>query len=107
MNPGRFMASKKIEASKAQAKLELAAAQRNEQRYVLRLYVAGYRGRGGGLVFYTAEDDSGLHWKRHNLSSGGVAAASCAIVDLNGDSKPDILSIGASTANVVWFENAN
>ncbi len=69
--------------------------------------VAGYRGRGGGLVFYTAEDESGLRWKRHDLSLGGVAAASCAIVDLNGDSKPDILSIGASTANLVWFENKN
>jgi len=41
MSPGKFMASKQIEASKAQAKLELAAAQRKEQRYVLRLYVAG------------------------------------------------------------------
>lgn len=69
--------------------------------------VAGYRGRGGGLVYYAAEDDSGLRWKRHDIDIGGVAAASCAIVDLNADGKPDIVAIGSSTANLVWYENSD
>jgi hypothetical protein len=67
--------------------------------------IAGYRGHGGGLVYYSAEDDSGLHWKRYDIDIGGIAAASCAVVDLNGDGRPDIVSIGSSTANLVWYEN--
>jgi hypothetical protein len=67
--------------------------------------IAGYREHGGGLVYYAAEDDSAQRWKRYDIDIGGIAAASCAIVDLNGDGKPDIVSIGSSTANLVWYEN--
>jgi len=69
--------------------------------------IAGFRGGGGGLVFYAAEDQSGLLWKRYDIDVGGIAAASCAVVDLNGDGKPDIVSIGSSTANLVWYENTD
>lgn len=69
--------------------------------------IAGYRGRGGGLVYYAAEDDQGLRWKRYDIKIGGVAAASCAVVDLNGDGKLDIVCIGSATANLVWFENTD
>jgi hypothetical protein len=67
--------------------------------------IAGYRGHGGALVYYSSEDDSGLRWKRHDIDLGGVATASCAVVDLNGDGKRDIVAIGSSTANLVWYEN--
>ncbi|HEV2394041.1 MAG TPA: VCBS repeat-containing protein [Verrucomicrobiae bacterium] len=67
--------------------------------------VAGYRGRGGGMVYYKAEDAPGFRWNRHDLDIGHITAASCAVVDLNGDGKPDIVSIGSATANLVWFEN--
>lgn len=67
--------------------------------------IAGYRGHGGGLVYYAAEDESGMRWKRYDIDIGGVATASCAIVDLNTDGRPDIVAIGSSTANLVWYEN--
>lgn len=67
--------------------------------------IAGYRGKGGSVYIYTAEDEAGLRWTRHDLDKGGISAASCAIVDLNGDGKPDIACIGSATANLKWYEN--
>jgi hypothetical protein len=67
--------------------------------------VAGYRGNGGGLFIYKAEDEYGLRWRRYDLDKGGIAASSCAVVDLNGDGKPDIVCIGSTTANLKWYEN--
>ena len=34
-----------------------------------------------------------------------IAAAACAIADLNQDGRPDIACIGSSTANLKWYEN--
>jgi hypothetical protein len=67
--------------------------------------VAGYRGKGGGLYIYHAEDVAGIRWTRHVLDGGGMAAASCAVADLNGDGKPDIACIGSASANLKWYEN--
>jgi hypothetical protein len=67
--------------------------------------VAGYRGSGGGVYIYTAREHQGLHWIRRDLDKGGIAAASCAVTDLNGDGKPDIACIGSATSNLKWYEN--
>jgi hypothetical protein len=67
--------------------------------------IAGYRGKGGSVYIYTAEDELGLRWTRHDLDTGGISAASCALVDLNGDGKPDVACIGSATANLKWYEN--
>lgn len=68
--------------------------------------LAGDRGKGGNAVYiYMAEDEAGAKWSRHPLDVGGVAAASCAVVDLNGDGRPDIACIGSSTANLKIYEN--
>lgn len=67
--------------------------------------VAGYRGSGGSVYIYTAREPHGLHWIRRDLDKGGIAAASCAVTDLNGDGKPDIACIGSATANLKWYEN--
>lgn len=67
--------------------------------------IAGFRGKGGSVYIYTAEDDRGLAWKRHDLDKGGISAASCAVADLNSDGKPDIACIGSATANLKWYEN--
>lgn len=67
--------------------------------------IAGYRLDGGGLFIYYAEDEQGLRWRRTDLDKGGIAASSCAVADLNGDGKPDIVAIGSATANLKWYEN--
>ena len=68
--------------------------------------VAGQRGAGGGLVYYTATDSSGLKWERHPIDLH-ITAAACAIVDLNGDGRLDVVAIGSATANLKWYENRN
>jgi hypothetical protein len=61
--------------------------------------VAGYRGKGVNI--YYARDGA---WTKVVLDSG-MAAAACAIADLNGDGRPDIACIGASPATLKWYEN--
>lgn len=65
--------------------------------------VAGYRGQGTSLYVYTA-DGSGAKWTRQTLDTN-MAAACVVIADINQDGRPDLVAIGASTGNVVWYEN--
>lgn len=66
--------------------------------------VAGFRGQGTSLHVYQAADKTGSKWIRQALDTD--MAASCVVVeDINGDGRPDIVAVGASTGNVVWYEN--
>ncbi|HLY20403.1 MAG TPA: VCBS repeat-containing protein, partial [Bryobacteraceae bacterium] len=64
--------------------------------------IAGYRGKG--VKVYYALDAQGAHWSSTVLDAS-IAAAACAIADLNGDGRPDIACIGSATANLKWYEN--
>ena len=64
--------------------------------------IAGYRGKGVNV--YYAKDAKGEEWSKVVLDNS-IAAAACAIADLNGDGRPDIACIGAATANLKWYEN--
>ena len=64
--------------------------------------IAGYRGKGVNV--YYAQDANGAEWTKVPLDDS-IAAAACAIADLNGDGRPDIACIGAATANLRWYEN--
>lgn len=66
--------------------------------------IAGYRGSGTSLYVYYAADSSGSKWERQILDTD-MAASGVVIADLNNDGRPDIVSIGASTGNVKWYEN--
>jgi len=66
--------------------------------------VAGFRGPGTSLYVYYARDSSGLKWERQTLDTQ-MAASGVVIADINGDGHPDVVAIGASTANVKWYEN--
>jgi hypothetical protein len=67
--------------------------------------VAGFRGGSHSVFVYYADDASGDHWSKQVLDDGGMAAASCAVADLNGDGRLDVACIGSATANLKWYEN--
>lgn len=67
--------------------------------------VCGFRGKGYQLSIYQAQDATGEHWRKTLLDDGGIAAADCVIEDFNGDGRPDIACIGASTGNVKLYTN--
>jgi hypothetical protein len=64
--------------------------------------VAGYRGKGASVNLYRHD---GKQWNKSLLDEGGMAAAGCAIADLNGDGRLDVACIGTSSANLKWYEN--
>ena len=67
--------------------------------------IAGFRGGSHSVFVYYADDASGDRWSKHVLDDGGMAAAACAVADLNGDGRMDIACIGSATANLKWYEN--
>lgn len=64
--------------------------------------VAGCRGGPKSVFLYR---NRGGAWQRQTVDDGGIAAAACTAVDLNGDRRPDIACIGSATANLRWYEN--
>jgi hypothetical protein len=62
-------------------------------------------GERRGVRIYTADDDYGTQWTRHDLDAGGVAVEDLAVADLNGDGRPDIVAVGRQTGNVRIYWN--
>ena len=68
--------------------------------------IAGYRGQGRSVYVYSF-DTKAKKWLRQSLDDGGIAAAACAVADLNGDGKLDVACIGSATTNLKWYENVS
>jgi hypothetical protein len=66
--------------------------------------IGGGRGDGGTLIIYRYVPDTDS-WERIPLDIGGVGSSSVEVADINGDGRLDVLALGGSTSNVVWYEN--
>ena len=66
--------------------------------------IAGYRGEGRSVNLYSFHPKSKT-WVKQVLDNGGIAAAACAVADLNGDGRLDVACIGSATMNLKWYEN--
>jgi len=64
--------------------------------------VAGTRSGNRSLHLYTWK---GGRWISALLDEGHMAAAACAVADLNGDGRPDFACISPVTQNLKWYEN--
>jgi hypothetical protein len=67
--------------------------------------IAGERQGKRSLYFYRASRPGDDVWSKEVLDDGGMAAAGCAVVDLNLDTTLDVVCIGTATANLKWYEN--
>jgi len=67
--------------------------------------VVGEREGKRSVYLYRLTNVREDRWARQVLDDGGMAAAGCAVADLNGDKRPDVVCIGTATANVKWYEN--
>ena len=67
--------------------------------------VTGDRGDTRRLYLYAATDAGGAAWSRRILDED-MSPSGCAVADLNGDARIDLICIGGRTANLKWYENA-
>ncbi len=67
--------------------------------------LAGDRGNNKSYYLFYATDRQASSWKKMTLDAGGMAGASCAVGDLDGDSDLDIVAVGSSTGNICLYEN--
>ncbi len=58
--------------------------------------IAGCRRGPKSVYLYRAADADGKRWTKRALDEGGMAAASCAVADFNGDGRPEIACIDAT-----------
>ncbi len=66
--------------------------------------IAGGRGEPFKLSIHRF-DRATQSWTTTELDAGGVAVSGLAIGDLNGDGFKDIVAIGSSTQNIVYYQN--
>ena len=67
--------------------------------------IVGERSGKRSVYRYRLENALTDSWSKSVLDDGGMAAAGCAIADLNGDGRLDVVCIGTATANLKWYEN--
>jgi hypothetical protein len=66
--------------------------------------IAGWRGSGGGLNRYDADDGSDQPFRKSELDRG-IAVEGAVATDINGDGRLDLVAIAGRTGNLVWYEN--
>lgn len=68
------------------------------------LIVGERQGRRSVYLYRVANARNDI-WTRQPLDDGGMAAAGCAVADLNADTRLDVVCIGSASANLKWYEN--
>jgi hypothetical protein len=67
--------------------------------------VVGERKGRRSVYMYRLDQSSGNTWTKTVVDDGGMAAAGCAVADVDGDTRLDIVCVGTATSNVKWYEN--
>lgn len=61
---------------------------------------------GGGALLILRYVPSSRTWERIEVDIGGVSVIGLDVADFNGDGALDIVAIGGSSNNLVWYENS-
>jgi hypothetical protein len=67
--------------------------------------IVGERQGKRSLYLYRVSNPKDDVWTKEVLDAGGMAAAGCAVADLNADTTLDVVCIGTATANLKWYES--
>ena len=67
--------------------------------------IVGERGGKRSVYLYRLTNIRDDVWTKQLLDVGTMAAAGCAVADLNGDGRVDVACIGTATANLKWYES--
>ena len=67
--------------------------------------IVGERAGKRSVYLYRLTSAAADTWTKEPLDDGGMAGAGCAVADLNGDKRLDVVCIGTATANLKWYEN--
>lgn len=67
--------------------------------------VVGERQGRRSTYLYRLTSAKENRWSKEPLDDGGMSGSGCAVADLNGDRRLDIICAGSATANVKWYEN--
>jgi mannose-6-phosphate isomerase-like protein (cupin superfamily) len=67
--------------------------------------IVGERQGKRSVYLYRLSNSNDDTWTKEALDGGGMAAAGCAVADLNADMGLDVVCIGTATANLKWYEN--
>ncbi len=67
-------------------------------------FVVGERAGRRSVYLYRAIDVANDRWSKEAVDDGDMAAAGCAVADLNADRRLDVVCIGTATANLKWYE---
>ena len=57
------------------------------------------------VVWYEAPDDPTGTWTKHNIDTDFGAARNVFVYDIDDDSNPDVVAVGYTSDDVVWYEN--
>ncbi len=67
--------------------------------------VVGERQGKRSAYLYRMTNTKDDTWSKEPLDDGDMSAAGCAVADLSGDKRLDVVCIGTATANLKWYEN--
>jgi len=67
-------------------------------------FIVGERAGRRSVYLYRATGATSDAWTKEALDDGDMAAAGCAVADLSGDGRPDVVCIGTATSNLKWYE---
>jgi len=67
--------------------------------------IVGERQGKRSAYLYRSTSPKDNTWSKDVLDAGDMAGAGCAVADLNGDTRLDVVCIGTATANLKWYEN--